>query len=196
MAQDTHARAVEDATAAFRANNFADAESNFQKALRLAETDRQKARAWYSLGVVAQRQNRLVDAKDSALRALALDPQHQQAPGLIAELSAAPHIKQSGSAPSQKPRAPTPSNTRPTAEPQIAQAAKTPGKTTKTALLKALYDPITDLVRNGKYRDAIYLAEKARNIISAALPDDQIANAEIIATLASLHTNVDGSVLT
>ena len=75
---------------AFEGSSFALAERHFQGAIDVAASDTQKATAWYSLGVVAQKQGRTDDARQRAERAIALAPNHGQAKALIEELARTP----------------------------------------------------------------------------------------------------------
>ncbi len=59
---------------AYNARSFVEADANFQKALTLAANSRQRGRALFSLGVIAQKTNRHADARGYAQRALALLP--------------------------------------------------------------------------------------------------------------------------
>ena len=75
---------------AFEGSSFALAERHFQGAIDVAGSDTQKATAWYSLGVVAQKQGRADDARQRAEKALALAPNHNQAKALLEEIARTP----------------------------------------------------------------------------------------------------------
>lgn len=89
-AQDAYAADMKAGRTAYKSSDMAVAQTHFAAALAKAENDRQKSAAHYALGVVAQKQSKLPDAKKHAEQALALNPQDAQAKGLLDEVTAAP----------------------------------------------------------------------------------------------------------
>lgn len=89
-AQEGYAADMKAGRAAYNQNDMATAQRHFDAALKGAENDRQKGSAVYALGVIAQKQNNLPEAKQRAEQALAINPQDKQAKGLLDEVNAAP----------------------------------------------------------------------------------------------------------
>ena len=87
--QAGYAAGMKAGRAAYNANDMATAERHFDAAQKAAENDRQKGSAIYALGVVAQKQNKLPEAKKHAEAALALNANDAQAKGLLDEVNAA-----------------------------------------------------------------------------------------------------------
>ncbi len=120
QAQDGYGADMKAGRAAYNANDMATAEKHFDAAMKAAENDRQKGSAAYALGVVAQKQNKLPEAKQRAEQALAINPQDKQAKGLLDEVNAAPVA---GKKPAGKGLAKTP--LAPASKPQTAAAKPT-----------------------------------------------------------------------
>ena len=89
-AQEGYAADMKAGRAAYNQNDMATAQRHFDAAMKGAENDRQKGSAVYALGVIAQKQNNLPEAKQRAEQALAINPQDKQAKGLLDEVNAAP----------------------------------------------------------------------------------------------------------
>ena len=90
MAQDSaFVAAMREGRAAYKANDWATAEKHFDAAAKASENDRQKSTAFYALGVVAQKQNKLPEAKQRAEQVLAINPGDKLSKGLLDEVNAA-----------------------------------------------------------------------------------------------------------
>ena len=85
---------METGRTAFRAGDFATAETAFQGALKGAETDKRRAMAWFALGLTALRLGHNGDAHARAEKSLALVPDDARAKELLA-------LSAGGAAPAQ-----------------------------------------------------------------------------------------------
>lgn len=85
---------METGRTAFRAGAFPTAEVAFQGAIKGAETDKQRAMAWFAASLTALRLGHMADARSRAEQSLALVPDNPRAKEVLA-------IASGGAAPAQ-----------------------------------------------------------------------------------------------
>jgi hypothetical protein len=149
LAQDTYAADMKAGRGAYNQSDWPGAQTHFEAALKGAENDRQKGAAIYALGVIAQKQNKLPEAKQRAEQALALNASDSQAKGLLDEVNAATAApKGKGKAGAQKGLAKTP------LAPSTKKTAAKPADATAA-------DPSKPVAANPSAEGAAPAAEKA-----------------------------------
>ncbi len=84
LADGSYISEMETGRTAFRAGDFATAEPAFAAALKAAETDKQRAMAWFASSLTALRLGRTADAKARAEQSLALVPDNPRAKEVLA----------------------------------------------------------------------------------------------------------------
>lgn len=94
LADGDYIAEMETGRTAFRAGDFATAETAFQGALTGAETDKRRAMAWFALGLTALRLGHNAEAHARAEKSLALVPDDARAKELLA-------LSAGGAAPAQ-----------------------------------------------------------------------------------------------
>jgi tetratricopeptide (TPR) repeat protein len=75
---------METGRTAFRAGKYSDSEVAFQGAIKGAETDKQRAMAWFAFSLTALRLGHMADAKARAEQSLALVPDNPRAKDVLA----------------------------------------------------------------------------------------------------------------